>query len=138
MPAAPLLRAAAASAEMNQRHSLLSLSKDGVSVAAFDAMAKKTDDAGKLDAGATASAHLAAARDFFLEGVTPDKALMLGAVGAVGGAEEEGDVSVAGAILPAVAGLIGDAAEAVPAVAISLAYAVSAAAYGAVELVDGD
>jgi len=132
-----LLRAAASAAEMNQRHSLVGMSKDGLSFEGLDAMAKKTDADGNLDAGATATAHLAAARDFFLEAVTPDKALMLGAVGAVGG-DDPDKISIAGAAISGAFGAVGDALEALPAAALAIAYAVSAAAYGAVELVDGD
>ena len=130
-------RAAVGAAEMNQRNSLLGLSKDGLSFDGLDSMQRVTDDAGEVQHGASAKKNLEAAKDFFLEAVTPDKALMLGMVGAAGG-DDPDKLSLSGAILPAVAGAVYDVLEAIPAAALSAAYLVAAGVNGAIEAVDGD
>jgi hypothetical protein len=114
----PIAKLALAATEMNSRHSLLGLSKDGVSVTAFDDMASTRKENGAVDHAATAKKHLQAAGDFFVEAVTPDKALIFGTVAGVAGDKP----SVVGGTVGAVAGAVGDLVEAVPAAVVSAAY----------------
>jgi hypothetical protein len=134
MPAI-VARAAVAAAEMNQRNSVVGMSKDGLSFDGLDSMELVRDDAGKVDHGASAKKDLAAARDFFLEAVTPDKALMLGMVGAVGG-DDPDKFSVGGFAMSGALGALGDVLEAIPAAALSAAYLVAAGYNGVLSVTD--
>jgi hypothetical protein len=124
-----LLRTALAATELNQRAPILDLTKDGVSFVGTEGLAPKQDTAGKIDRGATALDHLKKARDYAAVAVTPDKALIFGTVGGVGGSQEEGQkgkISAGGAIVGSLLGAVADVAEAVPAAVLSVIYLGSA------------
>lgn len=121
-----IARLALSATEVNRRASLLSLTEDGVKVTAFDKLPalKKANDA--VDHKATAARQAQAAKDFFVEAVTPDKALIIGAVGQGVGS--------------AALGLVADVVEAIPAAGTAAVYAASAtvhALWGAVTDDDG-
>lgn len=112
----PILKLAMSATEMNQRAYPLSLGKDGLSFTGGEAFRAARSEDGKIDHARAAKDQYGKARDLGLIALTPDKALILGAVAGLG---DGAKASIGGGTAGALLGLLGDLAEAIPAAGLA-------------------
>jgi hypothetical protein len=123
-----ILKLAASATEMNGRSYPFSLSKDGLSFTGGEAYRAARKEDGKIDHAQSAKDQFSKAKDLGLIALTPDKALILGAVSGLG--DENEKASIGGATVGSILGLLGDVAEAIPAAALAAGHLVKGSYHG--------